>query len=84
VINQQLGYRNFAAFLNEYRVGAAKEALRDPAQARRQVLQIALDLGYGSIAPFNRAFRAATGVTPTAFRRDALSDGLDAANAAAE
>ncbi len=72
IINQQLGYRNFAAFLNEYRIKAAKSVLSDPAQARRQVLQIALDLGYGSIAPFNRAFRAATGVTPTQFRRDAL------------
>lgn len=84
VINQQLGYRNFAAFLNEYRVSAAKAALSDPAKARRQVLQIALDLGYGSIAPFNRAFRAATGVTPTSFRRAALANDLDAANAAAE
>jgi AraC-like DNA-binding protein len=84
VINQQLGYRNFAAFLNEYRVKAAKTALSDPAQARRQVLQIALDLGYGSIAPFNRAFRAATGVTPTGFRRAALENGLSAATAAAE
>jgi AraC-like DNA-binding protein len=83
VINQQLGYRNFAAFLNEYRVGAAKIALSDPAQARRQILQIALDLGYGSIAPFNRAFRATTGVTPTAFRRQALDRApvLDAAPA---
>ena len=72
VINQQLGYRNFAAFLNEHRVGAAKSALSDPAQARRQILQIALELGYGSIAPFNRAFRQATGLTPTAFRRIAL------------
>ena len=83
VINQQLGYRNFAAFLNEYRVGAAKSALSDPAQARRQILQIALDLGYGSIAPFNRAFRAATGVTPTQFRRDALDNApiMDAAPA---
>jgi len=65
-------------------VSAAKTALSDPAQSRRQVLQIALDLGYGSIAPFNRAFRAATGVTPTTFRREALTDSLNAANAAAE
>ena len=78
VINQQLGYRNFAAFLNEYRVSAAKTALSDPAQARRQVLQIALDLGYGSIAPFNRAFRASAGMTPTQFRRAALQSPMDA------
>lgn len=75
VINQGLGYRNFAAFLNRYRVDAAKEALADPGQARRQVLQIALDLGYGSIAPFNRAFRDATGETPTGYRKAALADG---------
>jgi AraC-like DNA-binding protein len=84
VINQQLGYRNFAAFLNEHRVEAAKSALADPAQARRQVLQIALDLGYGSIAPFNRAFRAAVGRTPTEYRRDALEAGDARAPAAAE
>lgn len=78
VINQQLGYRNFAAFLNEYRVEAAKSALADPTLARRQVLQIALDLGYGSIAPFNRAFRAASGMTPTEFRRAALENAFGA------
>jgi AraC-like DNA-binding protein len=76
VINQQLGYRNFAAFLNEYRIKAARDALSDPAQSRRQILQIALDLGYGSIAPFNRAFRATTGQTPTQFRRDALEEAV--------
>lgn len=84
VINQQLGYRNFAAFLNEYRVSAAKSALADPAQARRQILQIALDLGYGSIAPFNRAFRAVVGMTPTEFRRGALEHAFDGSPAAAE
>ncbi|MEO1040322.1 MAG: helix-turn-helix domain-containing protein [Pseudomonadota bacterium] len=82
VINQQLGYRNFAAFLNEHRIEAARSALGDPAQARRQILQIALDLGYGSIAPFNRAFREITGATPTAYRRRALEDGAMATAAA--
>jgi len=79
VINQGLGYRNFSAFLNRYRVDAAKRALADPGQARKQILQIALDLGYGSIAPFNRAFRDATGETPTGFRRAALESAARAA-----
>lgn len=69
LINGQLGFRNFSAFLNSYRIEEAKAALADPAQARKQVLQIALDLGYGSIAPFNRAFKDATGLTPTEFRK---------------
>ena len=33
---------------------------------------IAFDLGYGSLGPFNRAFRAATGAAPTEWRRQAL------------
>ncbi|TGY89656.1 AraC family transcriptional regulator [Marinicauda algicola] len=84
VINQGLGYRNFAAFLNEYRIGAAKTALADPAASRRQILQIALDLGYGSIAPFNRAFREMTGMTPSEYRRAALKAVDIPAEAAAE
>lgn len=68
-INQHLGYRNFTAFLNERRIADAKAVLADPNQARRQVLQVALDLGYGSIGPFNRAFRDATGMAPRAYRR---------------
>ena len=74
LINGQLGHRNFSAFLNSYRLEEAKRALSDPEQARRQVLQIALDVGYGSIAPFNRAFKDATGKTPTEFRKAALGD----------
>jgi AraC-like DNA-binding protein len=35
------------------------------------VLTLALEAGYGSIGPFNRAFRDAYGVTPTEFRRQA-------------
>jgi AraC-like DNA-binding protein len=75
LINGGLGFRNFSAFLNERRIDDAKRLLSDPANARKQVLQIALDLGYGSIAPFNRAFKNATGKTPTEFRKDTLSTG---------
>ena len=38
---------------------------------------IAFDLGYGSLGPFNRAFRAATEVTPTEWRRQALACSKD-------
>lgn len=74
LINGQLGHRNFSAFLNSYRLAEAKSALADAAQARRQILQVALDVGYGSIAPFNRAFKEETGMTPTEFRKRALGE----------
>ena len=73
LINQQLGFKNFNAYLNSYRVAEAQRILGDPHQVRRQVTLIALDLGYGSIATFNRAFKQATGQTPSAFRKSALA-----------
>lgn len=72
VINGHLGHRNFAAFVNIHRIGAAKTALAAPANATRTIAAIAFDLGYGSLGPFNRAFKEATGVTPTVFRQQAL------------
>jgi AraC-like DNA-binding protein len=47
----------------------AEAALADPSQAEVPILTIALDAGFGSIGPFNRAFKAHTGLTPTEYRR---------------
>lgn len=69
LINQALGYRNFNSFLNFYRIADAKVALADPAQAEVPILTIALDAGFSSLGPFNRAFKAETGLTPSEFRR---------------
>jgi AraC-like DNA-binding protein len=72
LINRRLGHRNFADFVNGYRIAAAKGRLADPAEARTTIAAIAFELGFGSLSPFNRAFRATTGATPTAWRREAL------------
>jgi AraC-like DNA-binding protein len=69
LINQNLGHRNFTTYINEYRLSAAAARLVDRDQLRVPVLTIALDLGWGSIGPFNRAFRARFGMTPTDYRR---------------
>ena len=74
VINRRLGHRNFNAFINSFRLDEAQRALRDPAQRELPVLTIALEAGFQSIGPFNRAFKAATGVTPTEFRRRHLAE----------
>ncbi|MFM5884823.1 MAG: helix-turn-helix transcriptional regulator, partial [Novosphingobium sp.] len=74
LINRALGHRNFAQFLNSYRLAEVKGALADPAQREVPILTIALDAGFGSLGPFNRAFREAEGMTPSEYRAKALAD----------
>jgi AraC-like DNA-binding protein len=73
LINRRLGYRNFNAFLNRYRLDDVTAALADPAQEAVPILTIAIDAGFQSLGPFNRAFKAQTGMTPSEFRRLQLS-----------
>ncbi len=68
LINGELGFRNFTAFLNSYRLEEVREALADPAQKDVPILTIAIDAGFGSLGPFNRAFREAEGMTPSEYR----------------
>lgn len=72
LINQRLGHRNFNAYLNQWRIGEAKAALADPTQREVPISTIALDAGFASLGPFNRAFKAETGLTPSEFRAQAL------------
>ena len=64
-INQELGYRNFNDFLHHYRLQEAAQRL---VSDDLPILTIALDCGYGSIGPFNRAFKQRMGMTPSEFR----------------
>lgn len=75
LINQRLGHRNFSSFVNGYRLAEAMAALADPGQVDVPILTIALDAGFQSIGPFNRAFKAHTGMTPSAYRKQAESRG---------
>ncbi|MBF7730943.1 helix-turn-helix domain-containing protein [Pseudomonas sp. N040] len=74
LINGALGQRNFNTYLNQFRIEAACAQLSDPARRRLPVLSIALDVGFASIGPFNRAFKAQLGVTPSEFRREKLGE----------
>lgn len=75
LINHRLGHRNFASFINQHRIEAARMVLEDPAHASRNIATIAFELGFGSLGPFNRAFREATGLTPSEYRRQAMHSG---------
>lgn len=74
LINGGLGHRNFADFIGAHRIAAARAALADPANARASISALAFDLGYASLGPFNRAFKDATGQTPSEWRLQALAN----------
>ncbi|WP_246050546.1 helix-turn-helix domain-containing protein [Asticcacaulis tiandongensis] len=67
-ITGALGFRNFNHMINHFRINQAASQLADRDFDHLPVLTIALDCGFGSIGPFNRAFKTQFGDTPTAFR----------------
>ena len=70
VINQEMGYRNFPAFVNSFRIEEAKTLLTDQGSAALTIQEIAFEVGFSSIGPFNRAFKAATSQTPKEYREN--------------
>ena len=68
VINSQLGFKNFNAFVNHYRVREAGQVLADPARMHLGVAEVAYQVGFRSLGPFNKAFKELTGLTPTEYR----------------
>jgi len=74
LVNQHLGYRNFADYLNFHRIEAAKSRFSEVVDRHVPVLTIAMDIGYNSLGPFNRAFKERAGMTPTEYRIKVLAD----------
>lgn len=74
-ITAGLGQANFNRFINAYRIAHARAMLREAALVREPVLNIALDSGFASLGPFNRAFKEQTGLTPRAYRTAHATDG---------
>ncbi|MCV2351428.1 AraC family transcriptional regulator [Paucibacter sp. Y2R2-4] len=68
LIHQRLGQRNFNSYINGYRLAEVRRALANPTQRSTPILTLALEAGFQSIGPFNRAFKAETGMTPSEFR----------------
>ncbi|NDF12818.1 MAG: AraC family transcriptional regulator [Proteobacteria bacterium] len=58
--------KSFSEVMNEYRLGQAKKLLKETSHP---VTVISYDTGFASIASFNRVFKEATGLSPTAFRK---------------
>ncbi|WP_349921567.1 helix-turn-helix domain-containing protein [Aeromonas veronii] len=68
---------HFYDWINRYRVEEAKRLLQG---SEETVASICYQAGFNSKSTFNTAFRRHTGLTPSAFRRQAPSDALGAAS----
>jgi AraC-like DNA-binding protein len=67
LITQTLGEKNFNQMINRHRIAYACGRL-GAAGDDATILDISGDAGFASLGPFNRAFKIATGYTPTAYR----------------
>jgi len=68
VINGQMN-QNFFSFVNNYRIQLAKELLSNPDSSGMPVIELALEVGFKSKSSFYDAFRRATQMTPTQFKK---------------
>jgi AraC-like DNA-binding protein len=80
VINYNSG-KTFYEFICEYRINAAKQALSEPHNAGRKLVDIAWSSGFSSHSAFFYHFKRSTGMTPSSFReltsRALQNTGLD-------
>ena len=60
--------KNFAEFVNQYRIARAKILLSSPDYAREKIETIAYDCGFGNVTSFNLAFKAEMQMTPSQYR----------------
>ena len=75
VIGEGLGC-TFNTLINRLRVADVREGLADPAN-RQELLRLAIDAGFASKASFNRAFKEATGASPSAMRASQSADAAE-------
>tara|TARA_R110002126_G_scaffold70101_11_gene176704 strand:- start:393 stop:1496 length:1104 start_codon:yes stop_codon:yes gene_type:complete len=68
-ITGALGRANFNQLVNSYRVAHAARLLADHSRAEQPILDIALESGFASLGPFNRAFKDSQKMTPREYRR---------------
>ena len=76
-INEHLG-ASFFEYVNQLRIEEAKRLLTETTRSDLHVIEAAYMVGFNNKVSFNTAFKKATGMTPTEYRRNhAKSDGCE-------
>ncbi|UCJ05192.1 helix-turn-helix domain-containing protein [Chitinophaga pendula] len=73
LINHHIG-QHFFDFINEYRIRKAMSIFRDPSQKDLNIQEVFYQVGFNSKSSFNTAFRKQTGLTPTQYKNNSLSN----------
>jgi AraC-like DNA-binding protein len=68
VLNGQMN-QNFFSFVNNYRIQLARRMLMSPETAGMPIVELAVEVGFKSKSSFYDAFKRATNMTPTQFKR---------------
>ena len=69
VINQKTS-SNFFNYINQYRIEAVKQKLKDPAFEHYSILAVGFDCGFRSKSSFNKIFKDLEGITPSEYQKN--------------
>lgn len=61
--------QNFSEYINGYRIKRAKRLLIDKEYRLEKIATVAYDCGFGNVTSFNLAFKSATQLTPSQYRK---------------
>tara|TARA_R110002049_G_scaffold309219_1_gene518801 strand:- start:6727 stop:7179 length:453 start_codon:yes stop_codon:yes gene_type:complete len=68
LINEHID-KNFNNYINDWRIEEVKKRLNDKEYNQLKMLTIAFDCGFNSKSTFNLAFKKATGLSPSEYRK---------------
>ncbi|MGL1886218.1 MAG: helix-turn-helix domain-containing protein [Reichenbachiella sp.] len=68
VINEHI-HKNFNNYINDWRIEEVKKRLNDNEYNQLKMLTVAFDCGFNSKSTFNLAFKKATGLSPSEYRK---------------
>jgi YesN/AraC family two-component response regulator len=72
IINEHM-QSNFYDYISKYRIEEAKKLLSD-LSCDKTVLEILYEVGFNSKSSFNTAFKKFTGITPSRFKKESLTE----------
>lgn len=71
ILNEKLN-RNFADFINSYRIEEAKKILENSRGSQQKITTVAFDVGFNTLVAFYNAFKKYTNMTPAQYRKTIL------------